>query len=315
VTVHPPRGGGQVDLSLVVPFYNPGPVVRQTVERAASALDACGIAFEIIGVSDGSTDGSAASLDGLLPGVVHTVALDTNHGKGYAVRAGMERARGRFVGFIDADGDIPPEILKEFVAVAMTQSPDIVFGSKRHPDSEVNASVVRRLSSLGYRWLVSVLFDLSVPDTQTGIKLLRAEVVAAALSQMTENRFAFDLELFLLARSLGFDAWVDLPVRVDKGSSSTVSLRAAGSIVVDTMNIYWKLIVSPASRRSRRNQRHPKGPIGGSGGDGSVGEEAVGELDRHGALRVDNETVKEPRVDSPFQSPGWTAHSTRSPEQ
>jgi glycosyltransferase involved in cell wall biosynthesis len=233
----------RVDLSLVVPFYNPGPIIRQTVERAAASLAGCGATFEIVAVSDGSTDDSEASLVGLLPGVLETVVLEANRGKGYAVRVGMARATGRFVGFIDADGDIPPETLAEFLRVAKARNPDILFGSKQHPGSTVTVPWVRRLASLGYRWLVRLLFRLSVPDTQTGIKLLKAELVAAILPKMVVDRFAFDLEIFVLAKRLGYDTWIDLPVRVDKKYSSTVSLRSARTIVWDTIKIYFRFML------------------------------------------------------------------------
>jgi glycosyltransferase involved in cell wall biosynthesis len=236
------------DLTLIVPFFNLGSVVAQTVERAAASLAGCGATFEIIAVSDGSTDQSAAGLSSLLPGVLETVFLEVNRGKGYAVRVGMGRATGRFVGFIDADGDIPPEILADFVAVAKAENPDIVFGSKRHPDSTVAVPLVRRIASLGYRWLIRLLFRLSVPDTQTGIKLLRADVAAAVLPKMVVDRFAFDLEIFVLAKRLGFDAWIDLPVRVDNGYSSTVSFRAARTIVVDTFKIYFRFMLRQLTR-------------------------------------------------------------------
>jgi glycosyltransferase involved in cell wall biosynthesis len=226
-----------LDVSLVVPFYNPGPSLRPTIERASATLRASGASFEVIAVSDGSTDGSEASLVGVLPGVLTTVVLDSNRGKGFAVRLGMQRGTGRFVGFLDGDGDIAPEVLSGFVE-ALEGDPAILFGSKRHPDSVVTVPLARRASSFAYRGLVRLLFHLSVPDTQTGVKLLRADVAAAVLPYMVEERFAFDLELFVIARALGFEPFRELPVRIEKHYSGSISLRSAGSIVWDTLKIH-----------------------------------------------------------------------------
>jgi glycosyltransferase involved in cell wall biosynthesis len=228
---------------MVVPFFNPGPVVRTTIERAASALAASGVSAEIIAVCDGATDGSERTLEGLLPGVLQTVVLDANYGKGHAVREGMARARGALVGFIDADGDIPPEVLPGFVDRARETGADILFGSKRQRESRAEVPWVRRVSSSGYRLLVRLLFRLAVPDTQTGVKLLRAEVVSRVLPQMVEERFAFDLELFVLAQRAGYTSFVEVPVRVDKQYASTVSAREAGTIVADTLNLFWRFRV------------------------------------------------------------------------
>ena len=64
--------------------------------------------------------------------------LATNVGKGSALRAGLGMGRGRYLGFIDADGDISPEFLGDFVSIMRSEKPDIIIGSKRHPDSSVH---------------------------------------------------------------------------------------------------------------------------------------------------------------------------------
>ena len=240
----------------MVPFYNPGTVVRSTIERAATALAAAGAAAEIIAVCDGATDGSLASLEGLLPDVLRTVVLEVNRGKGYAVRAGMAQAAGRLVGFIDADGDIAPEVLADFVRRADATGADILFGSKRHPGAQPHAPLVRRLSSSAYRLLVRALFRLGVPDTQTGVKLLRAEVAAGVLPDMVEDRYAFDLELFVLARQLGFRHFLEVPVTVDKQYTSTISVGAARTIVGDTLKIFWRFRVRRSAARRQPGQVH-----------------------------------------------------------
>ncbi len=236
-------GPGELDLSLVVPFYNPGSALRDTIERAAETLGTTGVSYEIIAVSDGSTDGSGSSLEGLLPGKLLTVTLSGNRGKGEALRIGLGMGRGRYLGFIDADGDLPAELLGGFVDVVQLEQPDIALGSKRHPQSEVSYPSLRRLYSLGFQWLIRLLFDLNVRDTQTGIKLIRREVLASVLPRMVEKRFAFDLELFVVARHLGFDRFVELPVRIRERFSSTVSLGAVSLVLRDTLAIFWRLRV------------------------------------------------------------------------
>jgi glycosyltransferase involved in cell wall biosynthesis len=229
-----------VDLTVVVPYYNPGPGLRSTVEGAVDVLRGTGISFEIVTVSDGSTDGSDASLEGLHPDVVRRVEI-AHAGKGKAVRAGLATGRGRYLGFIDGDGDVPPELLADFVEVVRRRHPDVVLGSKRHPDSQVVYPPARRLYSWGYQQLVRMLFHLDVRDTQAGIKLVRREVLSEVLPLMEEEGYAFDLEMLVIAHRLGYRDLVEAPVRIGRRFSSTVSGHVVFDMLRDTFSIWWRL--------------------------------------------------------------------------
>src|SRR3974390_184967 len=109
-----------LDVTIVAPSYNPGPRLRMTVEHMVRVLDASGMTFEIITVSDGSTDGSHFTLEGFPGSVVRQAVFDRNTGKGHALRAGLGMGRGRYLGFIDADGDLSPEFLAPFVSILHT---------------------------------------------------------------------------------------------------------------------------------------------------------------------------------------------------
>jgi glycosyltransferase involved in cell wall biosynthesis len=232
-----------LDVTIVVPYYNPGPRLRTTVEHMLRVLDSSGMTFEIIAVSDGSTDGSHFTLEGFPERVVRRVELDRNVGKGRALRAGLGLGRGRYLGFIDADGDISPEFLAPFVTVMCTEEPDIIIGSKRHPESSVHYPPLRRLYSWGYQHLIHLLFRLKVKDTQVGIKLVDRALIADVLPLLRETRFALDLELLVLARRLGYDRIVEAPVRIDERFGSTISPKAVWLLLVDTVGLFIRFSV------------------------------------------------------------------------
>jgi glycosyltransferase involved in cell wall biosynthesis len=231
-----------LDVSIVVPYYNPGARLRTTVEHMVRVLDASGMTFEIITVSDGSTDGSPFTLDGF-PDTVLRLRFDTNVGKGRALRAGLGMGRGKYLGFIDADGDISPEFLAPFVSIMRTEEPDIIIGSKRHPGSSVHYPPLRRLYSWGYQHLIHLLFRLKVKDTQVGIKLVDRRVIADVLPMLRESRFALDLELLVLAHRLGYTRIVEAPVRIDERFGSTISLKAVWLLLVDTLGLFVRFDV------------------------------------------------------------------------
>ncbi len=231
----------EIDLSIVVPFYNPGNALVTHVSELVNVLVGAGVSFEIIAVSDGSTDGSCRELSDLALDNVRIVEFVKNCGKGDALRAGLSRGVGKYLGFIDADGDIPAELVLSFVEVMRSSDVDFVVGNKRHKDSRVVYPPIRRIYSWGYQQLVRALFQISVPDTQTGIKFARREVVEAVLPLMVEKRFSFDLEMFVVAKTLGFVNVADMPVVIRDRISSTVSLSAVKGMLLDTLGIFYRL--------------------------------------------------------------------------
>jgi glycosyltransferase involved in cell wall biosynthesis len=230
-----------VDLSVVIPSYNGGANLGPVVAHLTRVLD--GIPSEIIVVSDGSTDDTTrvaerADVQGLR--VLH---YPDRVGKGHALRIGLAEARGRYVAFMDGDGDIDPEGLRPFLALMELYHPDIVLGSKRHPLSDVHYPLIRRVLSWTYHALGRLLFRVNVSDTQTGLKLVRRDVLVAVLPRMLEKRYAFDLELLVVARMLGYSRVFEAPVRIDYRFSSQVDVRAAVRILVDTLAIFYRRYV------------------------------------------------------------------------
>jgi hypothetical protein len=230
-----------LDFSIVVPFYNPGPRFGPHLANIIEVLEASGSTFEVIAVSDGSTDGSEHVVSELDRQGVRLIEMP-HGGKGSALHAGMTEARGRYVGFIDADGDLPAPLISNFIELTrVDDAPDVILGSKRHPDSDVMYPVLRRLYSLGYQTLIGILFHLPVRDSQTGLKFVRREVLSAVVPRMVEKRFAFDLELLVVARHLGYQNFVEAPVRIGERFSSTISMRAVQGMILDTLAIFYRL--------------------------------------------------------------------------
>jgi glycosyltransferase involved in cell wall biosynthesis len=242
MSLYGPGQSDTCDVTIIVPFYNPGPRFGSHLASVVDVLEASGSTFEVIAVSDGSTEDSQKVVGKFEAHGVRLITMAHNGGKGSALRAGMADARGRYVGFIDADGDIPASTMIRFLEITRSDDgPDIILGSKRHPESEVVYPLLRHCYSWCYQLLIGVLFQLPVRDTQTGIKFVRRDVLSAVVPRMLEKRFAFDLELLVVARHLGYRHVVEAPVQIGERFTSTVSIHAVQGIVLDTLAIFYRL--------------------------------------------------------------------------
>jgi Glycosyl transferase family 2 len=234
-----PVAAANVELSVILPCRNAGPSVREFIGTLIEQLEAL-TSYEIIIVSDGSTDETVEIASRFASPTVRVLHYDRRSGKGHALRVGLNRARGEYVGYIDSDGDIDPEAIGPFLSLMKLYGLDIVLGSKRHPMSEVNYPPLRRVMSWTYHKIARLLFRIDVRDTQTGFKVIRRDVAAAVLPRMLEKRYAFDLELLVIARLLGFRKVFEAPVHIEYQFSSNVVPSTAFRILVDTAAIFYR---------------------------------------------------------------------------
>jgi glycosyltransferase involved in cell wall biosynthesis len=169
------------------------------------------------------------------------IVLPQNQGKGPALMRGFSAARGTYVSFIDADGDIDPAHLVGYVD-RIREGGDMVYACKRHEHSISASSSLRKLISIGFSTYTSMLFRLGVADTQTGCKMMRRELMADVLPHMHERRFAFDLELFVVAKRRGHDDLRPAPVELgERLAGSTVTSKAVLRTLKDSLTIWKRL--------------------------------------------------------------------------
>jgi glycosyltransferase involved in cell wall biosynthesis len=238
-----------LELSVVLPCHNAGAGLRSVLAALLSHLESTR-SFEIIVVSDGSTDDTVEIASSLASRGVRVIDCATQGGKGQALQVGLSEARGKYVAFCDADGDIAADAIEPFLTLMRLYDPDVILGSKRHPLSEVYYPPLRRILSWTYHKITRVLFRVNVRDTQTGFKLIRRDVLAAVLPRLYEKRYAFDLEFLVVARMLGFTRVLEAPVRIHYRFASQVNLGSSAGILLDTLAIFYRHQILDSYRRA-----------------------------------------------------------------
>lgn len=188
---------------VLIPAYN----AAGTLDGVLNRLRPVGI--DVIVVNDGSTDetGRIALNHG-----VKLLEHSSNLGKGAALRTGFRdllQKDYRWVITLDADGQHDPGEIPFLLKVFRTVKPDILIASRAGDFSRM--TFLRRFwNQLGVR-AVSRLCHCDITDSQSGFRLLRAEVLKEV--DLTTKGFDTELELLIKACKKRF-AVLSVPIKV-----------------------------------------------------------------------------------------------------
>lgn len=244
-------------LSLVVPAYKQAKTIKKDVTRMKEAMTSLQIPYEVIVVVDGKLDKTEEILKSAKLRNVKVVGYLHNHGKGYAVRYGMSKAKGNIIAFLDAGMDLNPKSLQIMLDEMNQYHADIVIGSKLHPLSDVCYPWQRKVLSWGYRTLVKLLFGLSISDTQVGLKVFRRKVLEDVMPRLLVKQFAFDIEMLSVANYLGYKKIYEAPIELKFAKWSSITAKSFWRIIYlmmwDTMAVFYRLrILNYYSNKSKR---------------------------------------------------------------
>jgi dolichyl-phosphate beta-glucosyltransferase len=194
-------------LSVVIPAFNEEDRLPRTLPRIHAYLADRGYDAEIIVVDDGSRDRTSERVEALRPSLP-MVRLRThakNTGKDFAVFAGVREATRETILFTDADLSTPIEDVDRLWS-AYDRGFDVVVGSRRRPDSEIPVPqpVHRRVMGHVFNGMVSLFCIRGIRDTQCGFKLFRTEVIRRIAPRLRTQGFAFDVEILMRARAMGY---------------------------------------------------------------------------------------------------------------
>ncbi len=164
-------------LSVVIPAYNEEDGIEPIMTRVLSvgpALATLDLALELIVVDDGSRDRTAALVSKYPK--VRLLRHLKNRGYGAAIKTGFRYASGEYLAFLDADGTYPPECLPDLCRAAIEHKVDLVVGS-RMGGAHSQMPFTRRLGNFAFACLLSLIGNVAVRDTASGMRVLRKDIL------------------------------------------------------------------------------------------------------------------------------------------
>jgi len=232
-------------VSIIVPAYRQEKTIRGDLQDIESVLKKIRYDYELICVVDGMVDGTFKKVQKFKSKKLRVVGYRKNHGKGYAIRYGMRKAKGNIVAFIDAGMDLDPNGLSMLLEHFEWYNADIIIGSKRHPVSKINYPWQRRILSFGYQLLVKLLFGLKIRDSQVGMKFFQKKVLQNVLPRLLVKKYAFDIEMLAVAHRLGYKRIFEAPINLEWTEGNSVLSKSLWETIyhmlIDTAAIFYRL--------------------------------------------------------------------------
>lgn len=204
--------------------------------------------FQLVVVLNGCRDNTLGVVQRVAAEFSFISALEFKEpiGKGGALIEGLKLAPlGDLIGYVDADGAIPPQALHALVK--RSGEADCVIGSRWLGGAVLHQAQtrLRRFVSRCYHLIVEVLFWMHIKDTQCPCKVMRRTAVERIHSSLRIADLAFDVNLLVSLKRAGFTI-LELPTEwTDKFGSKVTSSLFRSSLTMFLSAVRVRLIYSP----------------------------------------------------------------------
>lgn len=186
---------GKIKASLIIPVYNEGDAIAGILDTLL-AYPFIGD-YEIIIVSDGSTDGTSDILRKYHErrGGFTLLEHERNKGYGASLKTGLEAASSETIIITDADGSYPNERIPELVDRYNDNGLDMLVGARVGADAKI--PWIRRPPKWVLNKIANVLVGYAIPDINSGLRVFNRQVAMDNFNLLCDG-FSFTTTITLI---------------------------------------------------------------------------------------------------------------------
>ena len=191
------------DLSVIIPCYNEELILEDNFNNIKDILDRAAFEYEIIFVDDGSKDKTVEIAKKIAQKDKKTklICHDKNIGRGKAVEDGIWASRGKIVGFLDIDLQVPARYIIPLV-IEIEKGTDVATAFRVY---DIRLHMIHRfILSKGYNRLLRFMLNTSIKDSETGFKFFSREKALPLLQEIKEKHWFWDTEVMVRAELRGY---------------------------------------------------------------------------------------------------------------
>ncbi|MCW4009325.1 MAG: glycosyltransferase family 2 protein [Candidatus Bathyarchaeota archaeon] len=231
-----------VMVSVVFPAYNEVDFLQEAVAKTAQTLNEFTQSYEIIIAEDGSTDGTAERSEELSqenPHVKH-IHREERQGRGKALNYSFKQSRGEVMVYMDLDLATSLKHLKPLVEAITVEGYDFATGSRMLPESKVERTLRRSLTSKTYNFCVRHILGSKLRDHQCGFKAFKREPTLQLLDEVAANHWFWDTEILVRAQRRGYRV-KEIPVEWKSGGKTKVNLfKDSYNMGKQVLQLWWQ---------------------------------------------------------------------------
>ena len=199
-------------VSFIIPVFNAESFIYNNLKQFSNYCLNSNFNSEIIVVNDGSNDKTDEIINDYLvenknDNLIKYINLTENVGKGSAIKKGIFATKGQFIVFTDCDLPYSFHNIDNVVDKLTNGLANVIIANRMHKDSHyviksgnLSYIYIRHTSGRVYNFLIRLLCDLDIADTQAGLKGFDRESAELIFSKMTISGFSFDIDILVCAK-------------------------------------------------------------------------------------------------------------------
>ena len=228
-------------LTIVIPAYNEGKRLPQTLPQVAHFIDNQEESIEVIIVNNNSQDDTRQIADKFASEFSYMRVLDEpRQGKGAAVKTGLLAGRGDYLFIADADLSMPIAEVTKFLP-PQSAPYDVAIGSREAPGAvRYDEPEYRHIMGRVFNFIVRILAVPGFHDTQAGFKAFRRQAAHDIVTRQTIDGWAFDVEILYIALRRNHSI-IEIPIEWHYQPNSRINpLKDSYDMFIEVLNIRKK---------------------------------------------------------------------------
>ena len=200
------------NFSVVIPVFNEEEVVLESANKIYKICLEMNKPFEIIFSENGSTDNTVKLIETFIRDKDNCFMINNNFANyGLALKNGFESVKNDIVISFDID-----YFSKKFLVQALQLDENFValVASKRLSESEDERTLIRKMATSVFVFILKLLFRTSLSDTH-GMKAIRKDNIEKEINNVISTQDIFDTELLIRIERSGFKI-SEVPAKVNE---------------------------------------------------------------------------------------------------